>query len=201
MKMLKMLYITMVLFLHCQLLKLLNLKVIFLLDNLIRLHAGQRRFKQLSLFIWATNWEFNWIQNLQKCGFYDTDTDNTCFRVLSASLKIPMERHNPVLSVTEFCKDPFTATISSTNLYYSLQSVYIYLRWRIHNNVITDVITQVFNIIEYLILFGGAHFSQNCMHLITLNYYFVWKLKVRSNFEIKIILIKRIFKFIIYIYP
>lgn len=93
--MLKMLYITMVLFLHCQLLKLLNLKVIFLLDNLIRLHAGQRRFKQLSLFIWATNWEFNWIQNLQKCGFYDTDTDNTCFRVLSASLKIPVERHNP----------------------------------------------------------------------------------------------------------
>lgn len=39
MKMLKMLYITMILFLHCQLLKLLNLKVIFLLDNLIRLHA------------------------------------------------------------------------------------------------------------------------------------------------------------------
>lgn len=112
-----------------------------------------------------------------------------------------MERHNPVLSVTEFCKDPFTATISLTNLYYSLQSVYIYLRWRIHNNVITDVMTQVFNIIEYLILFGGAHFSQNCMHLITLNYYFVCKLKVRSNFEIKIILIKRIFKFIIYIYP
>lgn len=125
----KMLYITMVLFLHCQLLKLLNLKVIFLLDNLIRLHAGQRRFKQLSLFIWATNWEFNWIQNFQKCGFYDTDTDNTCFRVLSASLKIPVERHNPVLSVTELCKDPFTATISSTNLYYSLQSVYIYFTY------------------------------------------------------------------------
>lgn len=118
------------------------------------------------------------IENLTEYKIYKsvdfmTDTDNTCFRVLSASLKIPVERHNPDLSVTEFCKDPFTATISSTNLNYSLQSVYIYLRWRIHNNVITDVITQVFNIIEYLIVFGGAHFSQNCMHFITLNYYFV----------------------------
>lgn len=51
--MLKMLYITMILFLHCQLLKLLNLKVIFFLlnnNNLIRLHANGVSNSFLSLF-------------------------------------------------------------------------------------------------------------------------------------------------------